>query len=335
MNSCILVNYWADTEEKVDVVVRCISQLKKSGLKVFYSSVIPVNSKIQEVSDFVLHNKHNPIITMDDEFSVNGLQIFNTFSYNTYEDTFYAKELNHISVIYTLLLQIQRDIRFISELGYTHFHFFHGDNILVDSDIQTLIHLEKTCKALKKKAFFEDVSDIYYRTLYFFSEINFFLENSGTYESKFDFILKNINEWGNLNFERYIKLRFHPHQKYTILGNLGELSEDGAIYIFKDSKETVDLYSSYNTSTKVTIVPKRDYSSMDLYILVITPGKYKVLKNKEVILDFTESNYTWYRHNMPIEPFYLTVFKDDQLFLEMDLTEYKINKICKEINFYV
>ena len=168
MNSCILVNYWADTEEKVDVVVRCISQLKKSGLKVFYSSVIPVNSKIQEVSDFVLHNKHNPIITMDDEFSVNGLQIFNTFSYNTYEDTFYAKELNHISVIYTLLLQIQRDIRFISELGYTHFHFFHGDNILVDSDIQTLIHLEKTCKALKKKAFFEDVSDIYYRTLYFF-----------------------------------------------------------------------------------------------------------------------------------------------------------------------
>lgn len=335
MNSCILVNYWADTKEKVDIVVRCITQLKKTGLKVFYSSVIPVNEKIQEVSDFVIHNKNNPVITLDDEFSVPDLKIFNTFSYNTNEDSFYAKELNHISVIYTLLLQIQRDIKFISELGYTHFHFFHGDNILVDSDVNTLIHLEKTCKALKKKAFFEDVDDVYYRTLYFFSEIDFFLNNSGTYESKLDFILKNKEHWGNLNFEMYIKMRFHPHQKYTILGNLGNLDEDGAIYIFKDSKETIDLISSYNTSTKIAVVPKRDYSSMDLYVLVINPGHYVVFKDDEKILDINETEYRWYRHNMPIESFMLTVYKDGKLFLKMDLTDYKINKLCYEINFYV
>lgn len=334
MKSCILVNYWADTEEKIDVVVKCIKQLRKSGKEVFYSSVIPIDEKIQNVSNFVLFDKENPVITMDDQFSVPNLPIANSFSWQGDGIFLFSKELNHIDVQYSLLIQIQKNIKLMKELGYSHFHFFHGDNILVDSDIETLTHLEKTCLALKKKGFFED-TEHGYRTLYFFSEIDFFLNYSGNYSSKIDFIQQNSHHWSNLNFELYIKSRFHPLSDKTIVGNQGVLSEDGAIYIFKDSKETIDLYSNYNSQTKIVIIPNKNNTIIDLYILGVQSGNYQGYKNDDLVisLDCKDSGY-WSMINLPKEPFILKIYKNNSIFFEMDITKEKLDKICNSISFY-
>jgi hypothetical protein len=333
MKSCILVNYWADTQDKIDVVVNCITQLKKTGKEVFYSSVIPVVSEIQKVSDYVLFDTDNPIIFVDDELQYPDLEIYNTFHYDTGQHVFYSKELNFVDVQYSLLHQIQKNLKFIKELGYTHVHFFHGDNILNDDDFPKLIHMEETCDAFKKKAIFED-TEHGYRTLYFFTDIDFFLENSGTYTSKHDFIIKNKHHWGNLNFELYIKSRFEPLKNHTLVCDLGILSEDGAITMFRKSKNTIDLYSSYNAKTKFVLVPNKEKTNMDFFICARDSNNYKIYKNNTLILETNTVDNGWDSRNLPIEPFLLSIYKNDKKFFEIDLTKQKLNKICNCISFY-
>jgi hypothetical protein len=46
MKKCIVVNYWADTEEKILMVLDCIKQLKKIGLDIVYTSLCEVDERI-------------------------------------------------------------------------------------------------------------------------------------------------------------------------------------------------------------------------------------------------------------------------------------------------
>ena len=62
MKNSIVVNYLADSEEKVKTIIDKINQLKKTGKNIIYTSLIPIDERIQSIVNFSLYNKENNLV---------------------------------------------------------------------------------------------------------------------------------------------------------------------------------------------------------------------------------------------------------------------------------
>ena len=63
---CFIINYWADTDEKIDMVINCIKQLKKTGRDIIYTSLYPIDKKISELSKKIFLEDDTQRITMEE-----------------------------------------------------------------------------------------------------------------------------------------------------------------------------------------------------------------------------------------------------------------------------
>ena len=109
MKNCIVVNYWADTEEKVKIVIDCINQLKKTGKDIIYTSLTPIDERIQSIVKFSLYNNGNNIITFQEILDNKKFNIFINQNYTT--DLFYVsyKPINWVEVSITILNQFNKN----------------------------------------------------------------------------------------------------------------------------------------------------------------------------------------------------------------------------------
>jgi hypothetical protein len=78
MKKCFVVNYWADTDEKVLMVLDCINQLKKLDLDIIYTSLCEVDERISNSVTHTLYSDENDLITIFD-------YIFKYFPVNSYK----------------------------------------------------------------------------------------------------------------------------------------------------------------------------------------------------------------------------------------------------------
>ena len=171
MKNCIVVNYWADTEEKVKIVIDCINQLKKTGKDIIYTSLTPIDERIQSIVKFALYNNENNLITFQEILDDKNFDIFINQFYTTESFSVSYKPINWVEVSITMLNQYNKNFKFLKQIGYDSIHLFMGDSILSDKDIQNILNLEEKVISLNKKAYFEDLilnKFRGYQTLYFY-----------------------------------------------------------------------------------------------------------------------------------------------------------------------
>lgn len=331
MKSCFVVNYWADTDEKIQMVVDCIKQLKKTGRDIIYTSLCPIDKRISEETSFSIFSNSNELISLTDLLDTD-ISLINNVSYTSPDFRFFSIPLNWKGVSYAVNEQLITNFKMLRSLGYTHCHFLVGDCIISDEELTVFNLIEKSCNLLNKKAFFDDISEKFgkaYSGIYFYSDINFFLENFLSTTSKQEHIRKYTVYEGLLCFEQMLYHDFENKKNYLLLGN-NNLEELGHLTVFQQSR--IDIITSFNTKTNYHIVPLELISGVKntSYVFVtsreVEPTNFKIYVDDEVQEGVVEYDSFLYLKTDK-KHFHLKILKNGIVDFEEEITERRLNRI--------
>lgn len=331
MKSCFIVNYWADTDEKVQMVVDCIKQLKKTGRNIIYTSLYPIDKQISNETNFSIFSNTNELISLTDLLDTDIL-LFNNVSYDSSNFRFFSIALNWKGVSYPVNEQLITNFKVLKSLGYTHCHFLVGDCIIADSELDVFNVIEKTCSLLNKKAYFDDISERFntaYSGIYFYSDIDFFLDNFLSASSKQEHIHRYSTQEGLLCFEQMLFYHFKNKENYLLLGN-NNSNEFNHLTIFKESK--IDIVTSFNVKTNYHIIPLEliegvvDFSYIFILSKETEPTNFKIYVDDEVEEGVIEYNSFLY-FKTPKKQFQLKILKNNITDFEETITERRLKRI--------
>ena len=121
----------ADTDEKKDLLKRCLTEMKKQGYKTIVSTHIhDVTEDIHDLIDYIIYDKDNPVITSD-EYEKYGSYLNYTYSHPAF-DLVYNMKYNHGYAAMTLMKNASK----IAEVyGFEKIHFVNYDYILTDPSV--------------------------------------------------------------------------------------------------------------------------------------------------------------------------------------------------------
>lgn len=331
MKSCFVVNYWADTDEKVEMVVDCIKQLKKTGRDVIYTSLCPIDKRISNETNFSIFSNTNELLTLFNLLDSN-VHLTNNVSYSTSDFRFFSIPLNWKGVQYAVHNQLSTNFKMLKSLEYTHCHFLVGDCIISDSELSTFDIVEKSCTLLNKKAYFDDIGEKFHKAysgIYFYSDVDFFISNFLPFKTKEDYVAAYQSGDGLLCFEQVLKYNFENQEKYLLLGN-NDSWDLGPLSLFKESN--IDIVESFNSKTDYHIIPLELVQGIKEFSYVFVTSREQELTNFKIYVDdeLEEANilfgeFCYFKTKK--EQFYLKILKNDTVDFEEMITEERLNKI--------
>jgi hypothetical protein len=331
MKNCIVVNYWADTEEKVKIVIDCINQLKKTGKDIIYTSLTPIDERIQSIVKFSLYNNDNNIITFQEILDNKKFNIFINQNYTTDLFSVSYKPINWVEVSITILNQFNKNFKFLKQIGYDSIHFFVGDSIISDKDIQNILSIEEKVISLNKKAYFEDlILNQFggYQTLYFYTELDFYLKVMSPTMSKQDWIEKSGDCLEGI-FSNY----FSEYSDETlVIKNLAE--SEGKISLFQDSKDTIDLISVRVTTDYCVVWNSKD-NIFELFILSLVDDVIEISINGKIKYNINITPHNWYKYSLLSTKFELKIVTLTKTY-NLSITDENIDKLksCCTITYF-
>jgi hypothetical protein len=176
---------------------------KDKTILLISNSLVPEN--IQNKIDYFFYDSNNPMFSEDWKF-YNTYTITSDMGDFTSFDTYPQLQPHGLSV----MINLYRGIHIAKELGFTHFEKLEYDPIFSNESFNEIINLPNKCLSSNKKSLFflndrtvpEDFS-----FHYFFSEINFFLENTTAITCEEDYksvIYKSRNNNIFIGVERFL-----------------------------------------------------------------------------------------------------------------------------------
>jgi hypothetical protein len=126
----VVVLSHADTIDKIEILNECISSIKKQGYDILVSTHIEVSKEINDVVDYVVYDKENPLI-MYDEYLNNPSVVYVWMSLPGYEQN-YPIKFNHA---YAVMRLIQNASAIADVNGYENVYFVNYDYVLNDENI--------------------------------------------------------------------------------------------------------------------------------------------------------------------------------------------------------
>ena len=126
----VVVLSHADTIDKIEILNECISSIKKQGYDILVSTHILVSKEINDVVDYVVYDKENPLI-MYDEYLNNPSVVYVWMSLPGYEQN-YPIKFNHA---YAVMRLIQNASAIADVNGYENVYFVNYDYVLNDENI--------------------------------------------------------------------------------------------------------------------------------------------------------------------------------------------------------
>ena len=334
MKKCFVVNYWADTDEKVLMVLDCINQLKKLDLDIIYTSLCEVDERISNSVTHTLYSNQNDLISIFDLFKNESIRVINTNSFVCDKFNFYSIPLNWRDVSYSVSTQLITNFKKLIELGYTNCHFMVGDCIISDSELEVFNTISKTCEITNKKSYFDDRSNRYtgFGSIYFYTDIIFFTSVFQYQNTKDSHITYYSNENKKLlSFEEILEKNFKPHYNDILLGN-NNSNNFGPIVLFKESE--IDKVTSYNTTTDYFIIPRKDKSKMDLITVFKDTYNHQFEINGETVLNINGSPNSFEIITLPITEFDLKIVRDGKIVFNRTITNFDLSHLCGHIGFY-
>lgn len=124
----VIVLSYADTKRKLDLLEECVRENKKRGYDVIISSSISVPDYISDLSDYLIVDKENPIITGEDFDKIGGI-IFFWMDYPGYKHT-YPVNYNHS---YAVLKLMRNAISIAKSNNYSISHMINYDFVIYDN----------------------------------------------------------------------------------------------------------------------------------------------------------------------------------------------------------
>ena len=126
----VVVLSHADTIDKKEILIECISTIKNQGYDVLVSSHIEVSKDINDMVEYVVYDKENPLI-MYDEYLNNPSVVYVWMSLPGYEQN-YPIKFNHA---YAVMKLIQNGSAIAEINGYKNVYFVNYDYVLNDENI--------------------------------------------------------------------------------------------------------------------------------------------------------------------------------------------------------
>jgi hypothetical protein len=336
MKTCFIINYWADTDDKVNMVVDLINQLNSTNYETVYTSLTPINKKLSSVSKFSLYNNDNKLINIFDILDYNDLLIDGMFFYETNAFKIFSTPLNYIDVSYSLIKQLTINLKYLKDFGYTHFHFINGDCLIDKDELSFFRKIEDSVLFFNKKAYFDDLSETPnghtgFSSIYFYSEIDFFLSKITTPTSINDFFNNYTFDKRFCSFERVLGNKFKESKK--VITSLNTLSNK-PVSIFK--KSNIDIITrQYDDEVKLYIIQnKTNVDEFDLINVIPNNRRFEVFYNKEKIIDIKDGKGFWYINTFPKVDFEISVYDDGSQIFNGLLNNKMINKLCSHTSYY-
>jgi hypothetical protein len=126
----VVVLSHADTIDKKEILIECISAIKNQGYDILVSSHIEVSKDINDMVDYVVYDKENPLI-MYDEYLNNPSVVYVWMNLPGYEQN-YPIKFNHA---YSVLKLIKNGSAIAEINDYKNVHFVNYDYVLNDVNI--------------------------------------------------------------------------------------------------------------------------------------------------------------------------------------------------------
>lgn len=321
MKSCFIVNYWADTEEKVEMVVKGIQQLKKTGRDIVYTSLCPIDKRISELTAYSIFHSKNELISLFDFLDNENIKGYTTVSFYTEDFDFFSTPLNQKDVSFSVTKQLVTNLKMLKSLGYEYFHYFVGDCFVVDGELDVFDYIEKSCYLYNKKAYFDNLTHRFngYGAIYFSSNIDFFLKHFTSIASKEDFVEK----YRGFSFEKILKDCFEPYSDDLLLGK-NDSDSFGHSVLFKNSQ--LDIVTTFNVNVHYYIVPLDSVAHVFVVSNKTEPTNFKIYIDDE----FEERNlgYSNFTHlRTTKKSFQLKILKDDVEDFNEFVTEKRLERI--------
>lgn len=323
MKTCIIVNFWANTDDKVDIAVEAINQLKKSGKDIVYTSLTPVHPRIQEVCTFCIYSDTNQLITYQEVLD-SDITILPTYQRSVGDICVRGRPVNFDDVTFSILDQLRVNLLYLKELGYDAFHYFLGDCILLDKDVDLLNSFDTVLEKTNKKAYFENLRPKNfegYQTVYFYSHIDFYLQVVPSYTRE-TWIEERTRTSGICLEEVY--LMYFSKYPEDVLITKQDTPYIVKVDLFRDSNDTLDM---------VTTEAKNSYfvawnNESEEFEMVIVAGHSDVARVVSNNLDMTFhlEKSVWYRQGLGNAPFRLQVSSNSDNFV-LDITEKNAQKL--------
>ena len=250
----ILILSYANSEEKLKILKECISESKKTGLRIILSSGIEVPESVYSEVDYLIYDKENPVIT-GDELSKIGGAIFYWMKYPEIENN-HSIDFNHSYAV----LKLMKNGTAIAELNnIKKLHILNYDYIICDSELFT-----KHSKSL-------DVNDIYY---YYYTQNDDFM-NTCLFSIRTD----KMNEC----FSKITNKLDYCNQGFLILEEfMLKVFRENNLKIDKDLLENIKQKNKIDlvTTSNFSITKKIDGNDYNLFLYLSidqNTGKYYIV----------------------------------------------------------
>jgi len=248
VNSIFILDCYADTPIKIDILKKSIASIKQMNLNILLVSHGILPTDVISLVDYYLYDADN---------TFNEINFYAEYTYSNadYNITSYiAPHLNLKGHEYPIIKSIKNSLAFAKNLGYNNFIFSEFDNIYTENDI-TKLHriLFNTYKKYKFTVFENDNS---YETICFAGNTEYMLDKFNSY------FPNNIEEY-NAKFTHT-----YPYKLELFMYNMLHpyLSDGLVIYntyynFFDDNKNIFNV-----SSIRAEILP----SQHNKYYLVLT-----------------------------------------------------------------
>jgi len=272
MKNVIIINSYANTDERKSVLINCINQLKKLNIDIILISNYQDDNNVQSLTDYYLYDDDNFLLPKDKS------------PLNWFADDKETVHVFHGGTSYIVYKNICTSISFAKNLQYKNFLYLEFDVDFSESDIDKIDIILNQCLVDVKMWMcnFHSYDRPAIESRLFAGNVDFFLEN---------FILvKSIDDWYNKypfsttsDTLEYIFPKLVNHINESIHFTNTSVGE-----FFNSSK--LDIFSACSF---INLAYNSDNKFQPLLFIITKSGKYNVLINDEMTVSRNYSNNEW------------------------------------------
>ena len=184
----IILDVYPNTDIKIEILKKCIYQLKKIDKEILIISHYPISIEIQQLVDYYIYDKRNELIYQNDYLKYidkttskywYGCQTFDFYSYT-------GNVYIHFFAIYQAM---EVAFKFVKNLGKKYCYFMEGDSIISDLDLHQFNDIKDRVTLKNKVAYFQyNTNFVAYSTLFFFLNLDVFLNIFNFIKTKEEYI---------------------------------------------------------------------------------------------------------------------------------------------------
>jgi len=272
MKNVIIINSYANTDERRSVLINCINKLKKLNIDIIIISNYQDDQYIQSLTDYYIYDVDNILLPEDKS-------LWNWFAND--------KETIHVfhrGTSYIVYKHICASISFAKNLQYKNFLYLEFDVDFSEPDIDKIdIILNQGLVDAKMWMYnFHSYDRPAIESRLFAGNVDFFLENF--------IIVKSIDDWynkypfmGSSDTLEYIFPQLINHIKESIYFTNTSVDE-----FFSNSK-----FNIFNTSSFVNIAYNVENKFETLLFIIAKTGKYNILINNQMVLNKDCTHGEW------------------------------------------